>query len=143
MTTAAFYGNYFVSSANKEVDLNSDVIKVALVTSAYTPNQDTDQYFDVSVVADEASGTGYTAGGATVSGPTITVIGASNTFKFADNGSNISWPSNTATARYAVVYDSTPATNKPLICYFDFGADKIPTALTFDATNGIATVTYT
>ena len=40
------YGNFLAKALNKEVDWDSDTIKVALLTSAYTPNQDTHDYYD-------------------------------------------------------------------------------------------------
>jgi len=135
--TAKLYGKFFLSLANKEADLNSDTIKVSLHTSSYTPDQDAHQYWDVSVT-NEASGSGYTAGGATVGTPTFTYTGATNVFMF--DGGDVSWASNTVTARTAVIYDSTPASNKPLIGYVDFGADITPLSLTWDA-NGIFTIT--
>lgn len=141
--TAFFYGNAFVSAFNKEIDFNTDTIKVALLTNAYTPDQDAHNYFD-DVVANEVAGTGYTAGGATLGTPSITYTGGTNVFKM--DGDDTSWSSSTITARYAVVYDSSPATNatRPLIAYVDFGADVSSTAGTFQITwhaNGIATVT--
>lgn len=140
--TSFFYGNAFVSAFNKEIDFNSDTIKVALCTSSYTPNQDTHQYF--SSITNEVTGTGYTAGGATIGTPTITYTGATNVLML--DGNDVSWTTSTITARYAVVYDDTPATSatKPLICYVDFGADVSSTAGTFSITwdaAGIATVT--
>lgn len=140
--TAFFYGNAFVSAFNKEMDFNSDTIKCALCTSTYSPAQDTHAYF--SDITNEVSGTGYTAGGATISTPTITYTGATNVLKL--DGADVSWASSTITARYAIVYDDTPATaaTKPLIAYVDFGADVSSTNGTFSITwdsAGIATVT--
>ena len=140
--SAKFYGRAFVSAFNKEIDLDSDSIKVMLCTSTYTPDQDTHQY--KSSVTNEVTGTGYTAGGAALTSVAVTYTGASNVF--ALDAADTSWPSSTITARYAVVYDSTPATDatRPLICYVDFGADVSTTAgtlqITWDAA-GIATVT--
>jgi hypothetical protein len=135
--SAKFYGKFFLSLANKQVDLDSDSIKCMLVQSGYTPDQDAHQYKDVSIT-NEASGTGYTAGGAAIASPVFTYTGATNTFAF--DGADVAWASNTATSRYAVVYDDSPASNKPLIAYVDFGEDKVVTALTWDPA-GIATVT--
>ena len=59
--TAAWYGKAMLSILNKEVDLDTDTLKVMLCTSTYTPNQDTHQY--KSDVTNEVSGTGYTATG--------------------------------------------------------------------------------
>ena len=140
--TAKFYGLAFQSAFNKEIDFDSDTIKVMLCTSTYTPNQDTHRY--KSDVTNEVSGTGYTAGGATVTSPTIGYTAATNVLKLS--GGNVSWASSTITARYAVVYDSTPGTDatRPIICYVDFGADVSSSNGTFSITwdsAGIATVT--
>lgn len=140
--TAKFYGLVFNSAFNKEIDFNSDTIKCALATSTYTPNQDTHQYF--SSITNEVVGTGYTAGGATIATPTFSYTAATNVF--AIDGGDVSWTTSTITARYAIVYDDTPATaaTKPLIAYVDFGADVSSSAGTFSITwdaAGIATVT--
>lgn len=139
--TNKFYGRFFLSLANKEVDLNSDSIKCALVTSSYAFDQDAHDYFND--ITNEVTGTGYTAGGATVGSPTISYTGGTNTFAF--DGADVSWTTSTITARGAVVYDSTPGTSatNPLICFVDFGADVSSTAGTFLITwdsAGIATV---
>lgn len=140
--TAKFYGMAHFSAWNKEIDFNSDVIKVMLCTSAYVPDQDAHQY--KSSVTGEVVGTGYTATGNTIGVPTITYTSATNVLKL--DGNDVSWPASTITARYAVVYDSTPATDatRPLVCYIDFGADVTSSGgsfdLVFDAA-GIATVT--
>ena len=140
--SAKLYGKFFNALADKTIDLNSDTIKVALATSAYTPDQDAHDFFND--VTNEVTGTGYTAGGATLGSPTFSYTGASNTFAF--DGADVSWPTSTITARYAIVYDSTPGTaaTNPLIGYVDFGADVSTTAGTFTITwdaAGIFTVT--
>lgn len=140
--TSKFYGKAFLSAFNKEIDLDSDTIKVMLCTSAYTPNQDTHQY--KSSVTNEVAGTGYTADGVTLGSPTVTYTGGSKTFMF--DAADSSWSNSTITARYAVVYDATPGSDatRPLIAYVDFGADVSTTAGTFTITwdaAGIATVT--
>ena len=128
------------SLANKEVDLDSDTLKVMLCTSSYTPNQDTHQY--KSSVTNEVTGTGYTAGGATLASVTVTNTGHVIKLDAADT----TWASSTITARYAVVYDSTPASDatRPLICYVDFGANVESSGGTFQITwdaDGIVTLT--
>jgi hypothetical protein len=42
------------------------------------------------------------------------------------DAADVTWASSSITARYAVVYDDTPATNatKPLLAYFDFTTDR-------------------
>jgi hypothetical protein len=117
------YGNALKAAFNKEVDFDSDTIKVMLLSSAYTPNQDTHDYLD-DVVGNEVTGTGYTAGGAALASKTVTYDAATNTLKF--DAADVTWASSSITARYAVVYDDTPATNatKPLLAYFDFTTDR-------------------
>ena len=140
--TSFFYGLAHLSAWNKEIDFNSDTIKVMLCTSAYTPNQDTHQY--KSSVTNEVTGAGYTAGGATLGTPTLTYTAGTNVLML--DGADVSWATSTITARYAVIYDSTPATDatRPLIAYVDFGADVVSTGGSFDLVwnaAGIATVT--
>jgi hypothetical protein len=142
--SANWFGNAFVKAFNKEIDFDSDTIKCALFTNAHAPDQDVDTYYDAANGMTEvsSSGTNYTTGGATISSPTMTYTGATNVLKFS--GGNVSWTTSTITARYAIVYDSTPASNKPLLCYVDFGADVISSNGTFSITwdaAGIATVT--
>jgi len=140
--TARLYGLFFDSLASKKIDLKTDTLKVMLCTSAYTPNQDTHQY--KSSVTNEVTGTGYTAGGSTLTAVTVTYDAATNKLKL--DSADSSWAGATFTARYAVFYDSTPATDatRPLISYIDFGTDVVATAETLvielDA-NGIAALT--
>ena len=128
------YGNFLAKSLNKEIDWDSDTIKVALLTSSYTPNQDTHDYYD-DVVANEVTGTGYTSGGNTLSSKTITYDGTNNVIIL--DAADVTWSSSTITARYAVVYDDSGASNaaKALIGYVDFGSDQ-------SSTNGNFTITW-
>jgi hypothetical protein len=137
------YGNFLVKALNKEVDFDTDAIKIALVSSSYTPNQDTHDYWD-DVVANEVSGTGYTAGGATLASKTVTYDSASNVIVL--DAADAVWSASTITARYAVIYDDAGATTaqKVLIGYIDFGSDQSSTngnfTVTFDST-GIVRIT--
>jgi Tfp pilus assembly protein PilV len=127
----------FKSAFNKELDFDSDTIKCSLHTSSHTPNQDSHQYWNVSV-DNEVSGTGYTAGGVTLSSPTVSYDSASNTVKF--DAADASFTGNATTnARWAIIYDSTP-TNKPLIAYIDLVDDSQVLSITWHV-NGIASVT--
>lgn len=128
------YGSFLMKALNKEVDWDSDTIKVALVSAAYTPNQDSHDYWD-DVAANEVTGTGYTAGGATLAGKTVTYDSANNVVVLDAN--DAVWSNSTITARYAVIYDDSGATNaqKVLVGYVDFGSDQ-------SSTNGNFTVTW-
>ncbi len=140
--TAKFYGLFFKSLANKEIDLDSDTLKLMLTTSSYTPDQDTHQY--KSSVTNEVTGTGYTAGGVTIGSIVVSYNTSTNVLSF--DGADGVWNSATFTARYGVLYDSTPSTDatRPLIGYVDFGADQSPSngtlSVTWDA-SGIGAVT--
>jgi hypothetical protein len=142
MTVSAFwYGQSLLKALNKEINWASDSIKVALVTSAYTPNQDTHVYW--SDVTGEATGTGYTAGGTALTSKTNTYTGTTNVI--ALGAANVTWASSTITARYAVIYDSTgTSTTSALLGYVDFGADQSSSSgnftITWDA-NGILKIT--
>lgn len=110
------------------VDFDTDTIKVALATSAYTPNQDTHDYFDD--VTNEVVGTGYTAGGATLASPVVTLDTANDRVDF--DAADTSWTTSTITARYGIIYKSTgTASTSPLIGIIDFGSDQISSAGTF------------
>lgn len=100
----------------KAIDLAGDTFKMALVTSSYTADFDAhDEWADVS--ANEASGTGYTAGGQALT--TVTFSGSSGTLTF--DCDDVSWTSSTiSSAAAAVIYDDTVA-GDPLLVYLDFG----------------------
>lgn len=137
------YGSFLVKALNKEVDFDTDTIKIALVSSSYTPNQDTHDYWD-DVVANEVSGTGYTAGGQALTSKSVSYDSASNVIVL--DAADAVWSSSTITARYAVIYDDAGATTaqKVLLGYIDFGSDQSSTngnfTVTFDST-GIVRIT--
>lgn len=58
------------------IDFISDTIKIMLTTSSYTPNYATHDYKDD--VTNEVSGTGYSAGGATLGTKALTVTAANS-----------------------------------------------------------------
>jgi len=136
------YGSFLVKALNKEIDWDTDTIKVALLTSSYTPDQDAHDYFN-DVSSAEVSGTGYTAGGATLGSKSISYDNATNVIML--DAADTSWSSSTITARYAVVYDSTgTASTSALIGYVDFSSDQSSTSGTFTITwdsTGIARIT--
>src|SRR5579872_5252486 len=71
------YSKFKQQCAQGAHNLASDTLKMMLLTSSYTPALDTDaQYSDIS--ANEVTGTGYTAGGATLSGQAVTLTAANS-----------------------------------------------------------------
>ena len=119
--SAAWYGKGLEALFGGAIDLDSDTFKIALITSAYSPNYDADDNFTVDIQGNEASGSGYSAGGATLASLAITVDGADNEVQW--DADNVIWSTSTVTARYAVVYDDTHATDMPIILV-NFGEDK-------------------
>lgn len=122
------YNSFKKKIMDGSIDLDTDTIKVALVTSTYTPDQDVHDFFDD--ITNEVSGTGYTAGGASLANKAVTADNTDNEGVF--DADDVSWTTATITARAAIVYKSTgTASTSPLICYIDFGSDKVSTAGTF------------
>ena len=103
---------------------SADTYKIALYTSAATLGASTTVYS----ATNEVSGTGYTAGGATLTGFTTSLDTGVTILDFADP----SWTSATITARGALIYNSSK-TNKA-VAVFDFGSDITSTNGTFSVT---------
>jgi hypothetical protein len=117
------YGLGMEKIAEASVDFLNDTVKVALVTSSYTFDQDTHDFWD-DVSTNEVSGTGYTAGGETLGTKTVTYDAGTNEVRF--DAADVTWTSSTITARYAVIYkDSGVAATSPLIALVDFGQDEV------------------
>lgn len=129
--------NLFVDWISKgNLNLSSDALKVMLTNTL--PVATNSIYSDVSA-GDLATANGYTNGGAAT---TPTLSNASGTEKLV--GTNVSWTASGAVGpfRYAILYDSTPAANKSLIGWWDYGssislANGDTFTVSFDATNGI------
>ena len=139
---AVAYGSFALSLAKGDIDFDTATIKVALTTSAYTPNVDTHDFFD-DVTNELSTGGGYTAGGATLASVTSTYDAANN--RVVIDAADPSWPAATFTCRSAVFYVSTgvAGTSRLISCH-TFDADQTVTANTFtlilDAL-GILTIT--
>lgn len=141
MPTPTVFPKFKLAQHNgNAVDLDTDTIKVAWVTNAWTPNLATNEFWgDIS--ANEVSGTGYTAGGSAIAGVTLALDG--NTMEWAHN--DLSWAQNAAgfsNGRYAVWYkDTGVAGTSRLIMYLNAGADvgnvAGPLTLDGDAATGV------
>lgn len=142
MANVITYGAFSGALLNKEIDWDTDTIKVLLTTSTYTPSQDAHDYKDD--VTNEVTGTGYTAGGATLGTKSNSYDGGTNVRTL--DAADVSWASSTITARYAVIYvDTGSAATSPLIGYLNFESDKSSSSGTFQITwgvNGIITFTH-
>lgn len=121
--TNIFYNSGKTRILNADIDLEADTLKVALVTSSYSPDIDADAFFDD--LSDEISGTGYTAGGKALDNAAVTEDDAND--RAVLDGDDVTWTIATFTVRGAVLYkDSGSAATSPLIAYFDFGQDYSP-----------------
>jgi len=112
------YGEAVEAIAEGGIDLDTDNFRMALVTAGYTPNQSTHSTWS-SVSANETSGTNYTAGG-----KPITVASSANSgLVYTWDIDDVSWPSSTVTAKYAVIVRSANGTDLQstdlLVCYSD------------------------
>ena len=104
----------------------SGTLKCAIVTAAYTVNQNTHDFWD-DVSANEVSGTGYTAGGNACATPTWTGPDGSGVLTF-DSDDPATWSQNAAgfsNGRRAILYyDTGTGGTSRLVGYSnDFGAD--------------------
>ena len=97
-------------------NLSTDTIKIALYTGNADLNADTTVY----TTSNEVVATGYTAGGNTLTGVSISSSGSTAYVNWA----NTSWMA-ALTARCALIYNVTQG-NKS-IAVIDFGADKTST----------------
>jgi hypothetical protein len=95
-------------------NLLSDTLYMALYTGNANLNAATTVYSSTN----EASGTGYTAGGILVTGASVNVY----TYTAYVNFNNVVWPNSLITARCALLYNVSKG-NKS-ICVIDFGSDK-------------------
>lgn len=122
------YNSFKRDIMNGGINLASDTIHVALVTSTYSPNIDTHDNFDD--ITNEVSGTGYTAGGGELDNKAVTVDTTDDEGVW--DADDETWANSTITARGAVIYKNTgTGSTSKLICYIDFGADKISSAGNF------------
>lgn len=98
-------------------------LKIALFTSNYTPDTSSsgDRFFS-DISGDEVSGTGYTAGG-----ETVTVDAAANPTTVGDGlftgtgSQTITWTDADFSFQYAVIYDSE-SSSQGLLTVVDFGS---------------------
>lgn len=123
----------YKAEAMQGIHSSADTYKIALYTSAAVLSTATTAY----VPTGEVVGTGYTAGGKTLTGFNVSTSSGKAILDFDDP----SWSNATITARGALVYNSSKS-NKA-VCVIDFGQDYTCTNGTFnapmptaDATNG-------
>ena len=102
-----------------------DVFKIALYTSSATLSSATTTY----TTSGESSGSGYTAGGETLTNVGVSLSGTTAYLDFDD----VTWAAATISAAGALIYNSSQS-NKA-VAVLSFGA-------TYSSTNGNFTVTF-
>ena len=102
--------------------LAAETLKLALFTSAYTPNANTDELYSSLTGEVSDSGTGYTTGGiAVTAGKTSGYVDTTNARLDADD---LTLASASFTTRYGVLYNTS---NSKIRAIFDWGGDKVVT----------------
>ena len=103
-------------------NLEANTLKVALFDNTATLSSATTAY----AVANEVSGSGYTAGGEAMTGMAVTLDGSTAIF----DADNVSWANATITAQAAVIYNNS--FSNAAIAVLDFGGNKTSTNGTFE-----------
>ncbi len=106
---------------NGDFDFSTDTFKIALYTGAASIGPDTAAY----TTDGESTGSGYTAGGETLTVTQTPTIGnqTGNATVYL-SFSNVTWNA-ALTARGALIYKS--GSGDPSVCVLDFGGDKTST----------------
>jgi len=119
-------GGHNFNTTNRALSSNTqDVFKIALYTSAATLDSTITAY----TATNEVSGTGYSAGGATLTINQVPVSSGSPTTTAFIDFADVSWTSATFTANGALIYNSSNS-NKA-VAVLAFGADKTVLSGTF------------
>ncbi len=117
-SSISFYNRFKANLMKGYVDFGgsgSHGIKCGLLTTAYTFNPD-DTYWNNLASLYEASGTGYTAGGVSLSNFYIATSSGNQYAYFTCDAAR--WNNSSFSARYAIFYDTT-LVNKDLIMCID------------------------
>ena len=114
---AGTYNNFKeqVLLGNYNLGSGGNTIKVALM-SGYTPNIDTHQVWS-DISASQASGAGYTAGGATLGSQTVTQDNTNDRGVF--DGADVTYTGlNVGTPSHAVMYKDTGTGSTSLLMFY-------------------------
>lgn len=131
-STGFMFNSALRDEAMGNINYNADTFKVMLLTSTATPNKDT--WTKRSDVTNEVTGTGYSAGGTTLTA-TVGAVDTANDRVDISTGA-ASWPASTITARYAIYYKARGGASSAdeLIACVDFGQDVSTITDTFSLT---------
>jgi hypothetical protein len=135
MANWIFYGNHFAgqygTTAARRIDWAGDTLKCSLHTVSYVPDQDAHDFWNDAT--NEVTGTGYTAGGVTLAGKSVSYDATSNELRL--DFDDLVWgPGATISGiRVAVLYKVTggASSTDPLIAYHLDTADRAVSSGTF------------
>jgi hypothetical protein len=116
MNTPGMTHNFKLEILQGLHDLETDDLYVALYTSAATLSPETEVY----TTSGETSGSGYVAGGELVAAVTLTQTDGIVSLSFDD----VSWPSASFTAAYALLYNSSKSNRS--IAVISLNGDQTP-----------------
>ena len=119
--TQAMCTSFKAEILDEQHDLVADTLKIALFTSSANLGASTTAYS----TSNEVSGTGYSAGGETLTSKAVSTTGTTAHFDAADP----TWTSASFTARGALIYNST--NSDKAIAVLDFGGDFTVSSGTF------------
>ena len=119
--TQAMCTSFKAEILDEQHDLVADTLKIALFTSSANLGASTTAYS----TSNEVSGTGYTAGGVTLTSTTVSTSGTTAFFDADDP----EFTSASFTARGALIYNST--NSDKAIAVLDFGGDFTVSSGTF------------
>src|SRR5271155_4120478 len=114
--TGHVFPQFFIGVAAGDISLPGGTWKMALGNAAgpiglATAGISTAKLFtDWTAIVAEITGTGYTAGGVTVSAPPLAAGGSNNSIATFTSGTSPSWAGATFTANQAVLYQSSAGT---------------------------------
>lgn len=126
--TPKWYANGLKYIANGAVDLDTDVMKLMLVTTTYTPVQGTDTFANAFSANEATGGSGYPASGFTLAGLGVTVSTLTMNWDATDISQAIT--GGPFAFRYGCFYKYRGATMSAneVAGYVDFGAQSITDA---------------
>lgn len=122
--TATVANKFKYLLATKQIDFANDTFKCCLMGTSFSFDVDADHYYS-DISSDElATGYGYTAGGQTMTGVTVTEDDSADRATVAWN--NPTWTASGGSigaAAGAIIYDDT-VTGDPVLGYIDFGGSQ-------------------
>jgi len=108
----------------KKIDFSADTFKMCLMDTGFSFDKDAHHYYSDISASEIASGNGYTTGGATMAGVSVTEDDTNDRTTVAWS-TNPSWTASggAISAIGAIIYDDT-ATDKPIVGYISFGTTE-------------------